>query len=185
MSANPQSQTYDTIEVGTRLTSGGRTISESDHGLFVLLSGDWHAIHCDAAYAATTPLGRRLVHGTLGIAVALGSLEAQVLRVADTLIAALGISEWNYQAPIFLGDTLHIEMEIAEKRITRSGDRYVLRRHIRLINQDGVVVQEGKVASIFALPPAQQPLVRRTPGDRSRRSKEKAFRLQQTESSRK
>src|SRR5208282_1180075 len=118
-------------------------------------------------------------------AVALGSLEAQVLRVADTLIAALGISEWNYQAPIFLGDTLHIEMEIAEKRITRSGDRYVLRRHIRLINQDGVVVQEGKVASIFALPPAQQPLVRRTPGDRSRRSKEKAFRLQQTESSRK
>jgi acyl dehydratase len=152
MNADGSSLTYDSIEVGARFASSGRTISESDHGLFVLLSGDWHSIHCDAAYAATTPLGRRLVHGTFGITMALGSLEAQVLRVSDALVAALGISEWSYKAPIFIGDTLHIEMEIAEKRVTRSGDRYVLRRQIRLINQDGTVVQEGAVASIFELP---------------------------------
>lgn len=152
MSTGGEALTYDTIEVGTRSLSTGRTISESDHGLFVLLSGDWHAIHCDAAYAATTPLGHRLVHGTFGITMALGSLEAQVLHVGDTLVAALGISAWNYKAPIFIGDTLHVEMEIAEKRVTRGGDRYVLKRHIRLINQDGIVVQEGDVASIFELP---------------------------------
>jgi acyl dehydratase len=152
MSAGGRALTYDTIEVGARFVSTGRTISESDHGLYVLLSGDWHAIHCDAAYAATSPLGRRVVHGTFGITMALGSLEAQVLQVSDTLVAALGIGAWNYKAPIFIGDTLHIEMEIAEKRITRGGDRYVLKRHIRLINQDGVVVQEGDVVSIFELP---------------------------------
>lgn len=154
MSDSGPTLTFATIEVGARFVSGGRTIGDSDHGLFVLLSGDWHAIHCDAAYAATTPLGRRLVHGTHGITVALGSLEAQVLRVGDPLIAALGIRDWRYKAPIFIGDTLHIEMEIADKRITSKGDRYVLQRRIRLINQDGVVVQEGVVESLFALPEA-------------------------------
>ena len=162
MNAGGQSLTYDTIEVGSRFVSSGRTISESDHGLFVLLSGDWHSIHCDAAYAATTPLGRRLVHGTFGITMALGSLEAQVLHVSDALLAALGISEWNYKAPIFIGDTLHIEMEIEEKRITRSGDRYVLRRRICLINQDSDVVQEGIIASIFKLPASAKTSVPRT-----------------------
>ena len=150
--AEPNELSYDTIAVGRRYVSSGRTISESDHGLFVLLSGDWHSIHCDAAYAATTPLARRLVHGTYGIAIALGSLEAQVLRVSDPLVAALGISEWSYKAPIFIGDTLHIEMEIVERRLTRAGDRYVLSRRIRVVNQDGVVVQEGRVASMFKVP---------------------------------
>ena len=146
--------TYDTIEVGARFVSAGRTITESDHGLFILVSGDWHPIHCDDAYAATTPLGRRLVHGTFGITVALGSLEAEVLKVADPLVAALGLKDWTYKAPMFLGDSLHIELEIADKRLTSRGDRYILRRHIKLINQDDVVVQEGTAESMFALPAA-------------------------------
>jgi len=149
--------TYDTINVGDHFTSPGRTVSESHHGLFVLLSGDWHSIHCDEAYAAATPLGRRLVHGTFGITMALGSLEAQVLNVVDRLIAALGIREWSYKAPIFIGDTLHIELELAGKRITSRGDAYILQRHIRLINQSGTVVQEGLVDSMFALPQHSHP----------------------------
>lgn len=133
-----------------RFVSTGRTITESDHGLFLLVSGDWHPIHCDDDFAATTPLGRRLVHGTFGITVALGSLEAQVLKVADPLVAALGIKDWSYKAPLFHGDSVHIELEISDKRLTSRGDRYVLERHIRLVKADGTLAQEGKVSSLFA-----------------------------------
>lgn len=154
MADTPKAMTYETIEVGARFVSGGRTITASDHGLFILVSGDWHPIHCDDAYAASTPLGKRLIHGTFGITLALGSLEAQVLKVSDNLVAALGLKEWNYKAPMFLGDSLHIELTISDKRITSRGDRYILQRHIKLINQDDVVVQEGKVESMFALPGA-------------------------------
>ena len=115
---------------------------------FLMLSGDWHPIHCDEEYAKTTPLGRRIANGTLGITLALGSLQANLMHVSDPLIAALGIKEWNYKAPIFVGDTLHIELEVADKRLTK-GDRYIVERLIRLINQNGTLVQEGRAVSMW------------------------------------
>jgi acyl dehydratase len=146
--------TYDTLKVEEVFVSPGRTITEADHGLFTMLSGDWHPIHCDEEYAKTTPLGRRLVHGTLGITLALGSLQAGLLVSSDPLVAALGIKDWKYKAPIFVGDTLHVEMEIASKRVTSSGQRYVVERLFRLINQHGVVVQEGRTESIWQIAPS-------------------------------
>ena len=151
MSAQAEGYTYDTIEVGQRFVSSGRTITEADHGLFTLLSGDWHPIHSDEAYAKGTALGRRLVHGTFGITLALGSLQARLMPVADPLLAALGLREWTYKAPLFVGDTVHIEMEVADKRVTSRGDRYIVERRIRLIKEDGTLVQEGLEASMWAL----------------------------------
>jgi acyl dehydratase len=141
--------TYDTLKVGTKLVGKGRTITEADHGLFMLVSGDWEPIHCDEEYARTTPLGRRVVHGTYGITLALGSLQARLLESSDPLIAALGIKEWNYKAPLFVGDTVHVEIEIVNKRLTSKGDRYIVERLIRLINQHGTVVQEGRAESMW------------------------------------
>lgn len=141
--------TYDTLEVGQTAVSHGRTVTEADHGLFMMMTGAWHPIHCDEEFAKAGP-GRRLVQGTFGIALALGShLESDLLRSADPLVSALGIQDWSYNGPIFVGDTLHIEVEIASKRLTSSGDRYIVDRLIRLINQDGKVVQQGTARSMW------------------------------------
>jgi acyl dehydratase len=141
--------TYETIEVGQRFVSQGRTITEADHGLFTMLSGDWHPIHSDEEFAKTTPLGRRMVHGIFGVVLAI-SLHNRLLNFADPLVAALGLPEWSYKAPLFIGDTVHVEMEIAAKRLTSKGDRYVVERLIRLVNQHGAVVQEGRASSMWA-----------------------------------
>ncbi len=141
--------TFDTLEVGTRLVSRGRTITEADHGIFMMLSGDWEPIHCDEEYAKTTPLGRRIVHGTFGITLAMGGLQAGLLKSSDPLIAALGIKEWNYRAPLFVGDTVHLEIEIVSKRVTSKGNRYIVERLMRLINQHGIVVQDGRAESMW------------------------------------
>ena len=148
MDPNLKIYNYDTLAVGTKFVGTGRTVTEAEFGTFLMFSGDWHPIHCDEEYAKTTPLGRRIANGTLGITLALGSLQANLMHVSDPLIAALGIKEWNYKAPIFVGDTLHIELEVADKRLTK-GDRYIVERLIRLINQNGTVVQEGRAVSMW------------------------------------
>jgi acyl dehydratase len=153
MAEIPRGFSYDTLAVGQRSTSKGRTITETDHGLFMMLTGAWHPIHADEEYAKTTPLGRRIAQGTLGIALALGHLETELLVSADPLIAALGIAEWVYKAPIFIGDTLHVVVGIVGKDMTKSGERYVVTRRIELVNQDGKIVQEGLVRSMFKWQP--------------------------------
>ena len=44
---------------GLRIRTPGRTLTETDHGLFTMLCGDWHPIHADEEYARTTPAGGR------------------------------------------------------------------------------------------------------------------------------
>ena len=149
MAEIPKGFTFDTLSIGQRSISKGRTVTEADHGLFMMLTGAWHPIHADEEYAKTTPLGRRVAQGTLGIALALGNLEGELLISADPLVAALGIAEWRYKGPIFIGDTLHVAVEIVGKEPARSGGRYIVSRRIELINQTGKVVQEGTVRSMF------------------------------------
>lgn len=149
MTEIPKGFTFESLSVGQRSISKARTVTEADHGLFMMLTGAWHPIHADEEYAKTTPLGRRVAQGTLGIALALGNLESELLLSADPLVAALGIAEWHYKGPIFIGDTLHVAVEIVGKEPARSGGRYVVSRRVELINQSGKVVQEGTVRSMF------------------------------------
>jgi acyl dehydratase len=149
MTEIPRGFTYDTLAVGQRSVSKGRTITETDHGLFMMLTGAWHPIHADEEYAKTTPLGRRVAQGTLGTALALGNLETELLVSADPLVAALDITKWVYKSPIFIGDTVHVVVEIVGKDATKSGERYVVTRRIELVNQEGKLVQEGLVRSMF------------------------------------
>lgn len=146
----PLGFTYDTVEVGQKSVSQGRTVTDADHSLFMMLTGGWHPIHCDTEYAQGAGLDKLLVQGTFGVALALGShLEAPLLQSADPLVGALGIKEWSYLGPIFVGDTLHIEVEIAAKKLTSDGKRYIIDRDIRVINQAGKVIQQGTARSMW------------------------------------
>jgi acyl dehydratase len=148
--------TYDTIEVGQKSVSQGRTVTDADHSLFMMLTGGWHPIHCDVEHARQAGLEKLLVQGTFGVALALGShLEAPLLQSSDPLVGALGIKEWSYLAPIFVGDTLHIEVEIAAKKLTSDGSRYIIDRDISVINQAGKAIQKGTARSMWRRAPAE------------------------------
>jgi acyl dehydratase len=142
--------TYDTLQVGQKSVSQGRTVSDSDHQFFMMLTGAWHPIHCDVEHAREAGLKGVLVQGTFGVALALGShLEAPLLQSADPLVGALGIKDWSYLGPIFVGDTLHIEVEIADKKLTSDGKRYIVDRAISVINQAGKTIQQGTARSMW------------------------------------
>lgn len=142
---------FNELEPGQRFTSHRRTLTETDHQLFMMLTGDWSPIHADADYARAHKLGQRILHGGLGIALTLG-LQTSALEFADPLLGALGLAEWTFKVPLFIGDTVFVEVEILDKRITSDGRKYVLRRKLRLLKSDNTLSQEGIASALMALP---------------------------------
>ena len=102
---------FEEFEVGQKMISPGRTITESDIVGFAGLSGDFNQIHTDAAYAENSPFGARVAHGLLGLSIASGlALRTGVLE--GTVMAFREINGWKFVKPVYIGDTIHVEMEI-------------------------------------------------------------------------
>lgn len=76
----PYGFTYDTIEVGQTAASQGRTITETDINLYMMLTGGWHPVHCDKEFMRRNGLGPVRAQGSMGIALSLGShLESSLV----------------------------------------------------------------------------------------------------------
>lgn len=133
---------YEDCAVGDVSVTVGRTVTETDVVMYSALSGDFTPIHTDVEVGRSGPFGQRIAHGPLGFTFAIG-LSARLAMFEDTAIAALGVKDWKYLGPIFIGDTVHVEIEIVAKRLTSNPARGILERRFRLIKQDGTVVQEG------------------------------------------
>jgi len=132
---------FDDFKVGDLFVTKGRTITEADIANFAGVSGDFNQLHTDEEFAKKTIFGRRIAHGLLGLAVSSGL--SQSLRIMEgTLMAFLGLT-WDFLKPIFIGDTVHLEMKVAEMKDTSKGDRGILTFECELINQNGEVVQKG------------------------------------------
>ena len=96
----------------------GRTVTEADNVLFTTMTMNPQPLHLDAAFAAQTEFGQRLVNSLLTLGIAVG------LSVGDTTlgttVANLGFDKIEFPKPVFHGDTLYIETEIMDKRESRS-----------------------------------------------------------------
>jgi len=137
-----RSMHYEDFSPGQAFESSGRTITEADLTMFSMLSGDWNPIHANAEYAATTRYKQRLGHGALGIALATGMMHE--MGIFDrTAVAMLGLKEWAFKKPIFIGDTLHLRLEVVGARPGESARMGAIDRRLQLINQRGEIVQDG------------------------------------------
>ncbi len=86
-----------------------RTFTEEDVLAFARLSGDFNPAHVDAAYAAATRFGRPVAHGLLT-----ASLISAVLGTKLPGKGAIYISQsLRFLAPVFIGDTVRAEAEVA------------------------------------------------------------------------
>jgi 3-hydroxybutyryl-CoA dehydratase len=111
----PRGLYFEEFETGMRITTPGRTITESDIVSFAGLSGDYTSIHTDAVYSATTPFGQRVAHGLLVLSIASG-LGARTGVLEGTVMAFREINEWKFVKPVLIGDTVHVVMIVAETK---------------------------------------------------------------------
>ena len=135
---------FEEFEVGQKMISPGRTVTESDVVGFAGLSGDFNLIHTDAEYSKNSPFGARVAHGLLGLSIASGlALRTGVLE--GTVIAFREIVSWKFVKPVFIGDTLTVQLSVSaikEKIGLVTIDCVV-------VNQDGVKVASG-IAEVIA-----------------------------------
>ncbi|NDV00247.1 MaoC family dehydratase [Pseudoroseicyclus sp. CLL3-39] len=116
-----------------------RTVTETDNLLLTTLTLNPQPLHLDADYAAGTEFGQIVVNGLFTFSLMIGLSVAET--TLGTLVANLGYDAVKMPKPVFIGDTLRAETEVAELRDSRSRPNagIVTFAH-RALNQRGEVV---------------------------------------------
>ncbi len=133
---------FEEFTVGQKIVTGERSVSEKDIMTFADLSGDNNRIHTDAAFSQAGPFGQRIAHGLLGLSIASG-LAWQTGILDGTVIAFREVNEWKFIKPVFIGDSLHSELNVTEaKALPRIGAGSVVIA-VELKNQKNEVCMRG------------------------------------------
>ena len=149
----PRGMYFEDFQVGLTLTTAGRTITEADIVNFAGLSGDFNQLHTDAEYAKQGLFGRRIAHGLLVTSIASG-LAAQTGILEGTTLAFREIREWKFIKPVFIGDTVHVVLEVTgTKPMPRLGGG-VVEIKVDVRNQSDETVMRGMWLVIMASRPA-------------------------------
>jgi acyl dehydratase len=147
---------YEDLYVGMTFRSPGRTITDADLVAFAGLTGDFSELHTSEVYAKSSQFGRRVAHGMLGLAYAHGLMWARTGELRETAIAFLGISDWKFAGPIFVGDTIFVNYRIDELRDSRSRPTQAIATFdVSIVNQDETVVQQGRKALLLSKVPLE------------------------------
>ena len=136
---------FEQLDVGAEWTSGERVVTTGAVTAFADLTGDRNPVHMDPEFARTTPFRRPIAHGLLGLSLA-GGLTTQATPTRT--VAFLGLREWHFRAPIFPGDAIRVTSRVLEKELQGRGRRGTVVWQVRVLNQDGRVVQEGVTVTL-------------------------------------
>lgn len=135
---------YEDLFVGMEFLSPGRTITDADLVGFAGLTGDFSELHTSDVYAKSSQFGRRVAHGMLGLAYAHGLMWPRTGEFRDCAIAFLGINDWKFIAPLFIGDTMFVKYVIRELRDSKSRPTQAIASFdVNILNQHAHAVQAG------------------------------------------
>lgn len=100
---------YEDLSIGMTETLE-KTVGGSDVVGFAEVTGDRNPIHLSEHFAAKTPFGGRIAHGLYT-----GSLISAVIGTRLPGPGAIYISQTlNFKAPVRIGDTVKVEVKVAE-----------------------------------------------------------------------
>ncbi|NDB68055.1 MAG: dehydratase [Methylocystaceae bacterium] len=150
------SYSYEDLYVGMKFRSPGRTITDADLMSFAGLTGDYSELHTSDVYAKSSQFGRKVAHGLLGLSYAHGLMWPRTGEMRDTAIAFLGINEWKFVGPLFVGDTIFVNYSLSELRDSKSRPTQAIAVFtVELVNQNGEVLQQGKKALLVSKVPLE------------------------------
>ena len=131
------------LQQGLRVVTPGRTIGEGDIHQFAGLVGDFTPIHVDARFAAASPYGARIAHGPLAMSAAIGMLTHTGI-LGERVLGLVNLN-WDFSAPVMLGDTIHARVHVAEIRPTSKPGRNLATFEFEVLNQKDATVQTGRM----------------------------------------
>lgn len=117
-----------------------RTVTETDNVLFSTMTHNPAPLHLDVEYMRTqSEFGAPLVNSffTLGLIVGISINDT----THGTTVANLGMDEVRFPNPLFVGDTIRVQTEVIDKRVSKSRpDNGILTLEHRGFNQRGDLV---------------------------------------------
>ena len=120
------------------------TFTQADVDTFGALSGDRNPLHFDDEFASATRFGARIIHGGLTTAL-FNALVAEQLPGPGSVFLH---QDWDYPAPVYIGDRVTAEVEVIEAR----EDKPITRLRCVARRGDGTVVLEGESVVYTAQP---------------------------------
>ena len=132
--------------------TNSRTITETDHINFISSFGFFEPLFMDQAYvAAETPYDGRIVPGALTFSVSEG------LTILSGILHGTGMAflevKLKVLKPVFIDDTITVEIAVLTKRETKKTDRGIVTFFQRVINQDNTSVMEYNIKRMIRRKP--------------------------------
>lgn len=143
ITSEPRGFWFEEFQVGQKIATPGRTVTETDIVNFAGLAGDYNQIHIDAEFSKTQPFEQRVAHGLLVMSIASGLIN-QTGALDRTVIAFREIDKWKFSKPVFIGDTVHVVMEVIETKPMSKLNGGVVVIKLNIMNQHDEVVQRGE-----------------------------------------
>lgn len=128
---------FEDLPVGRAFRTLGRTLTEGDLVAYVNSLGLLEVLFTDARFRQEERLPGRIVPAMLAHGIVEGLLiHAMMQRTALALLEM----ELKIHAPVFVGDTIHGEVEVTDARRSRSKpDRGLVRSRVSIVRDDGTV----------------------------------------------
>ena len=129
---------FEDLPVGRSFKTIGRTVTEPDIVNFINATGMVEVLFTNLEFLEKeSDIKGRLAPGALGYTFAEGLLTQATMQ--HTGFAFLNM-ELNVENPLFAGDTIHVECEVVEARLTRRPGRGLVRTFNKVVKQDGTIV---------------------------------------------
>lgn len=124
------------------------TVTPEHVATYAQLTGDYNPLHFDETFAAGTKFGRLVAQGGLTT----GLLHALVAMDMPGHGTVFLNQNWNFTAPVYIGDTIQAEAEVQEIHPSKP----VCRLKITVTRQTGETVLEGE-AWCYQFTPQEEP----------------------------
>src|SRR6056297_3353312 len=108
---------YSDFDLGEKIFTSQRTVTEADVVNFAGVSGDYNPLHTNEELMKNSPFKTRIAHGVLTLAIATGLIN-QAGIFEGTTIAVLEMVT-KYTGAVKFGDTIHATLEVEDKKEKR------------------------------------------------------------------
>lgn len=95
-----------------------RTVTETDNLLITTLTMNVQPLHLDAEFSAQSMYGQQIVNSIFTLGLVTG-IPVQDTTLGTTL-GNLGFREIEFPKPVFIGDTVRVETEALDTRVSKS-----------------------------------------------------------------
>ena len=132
---------FEELPLGRQFKTVGRTITEPDIVNFINTTGMVEVLFMNYEFLKNeSDIKGRVSPGSLVFCIAEGLLTQATMQ--KTGYAFLNM-QFDIKAPVFAGDTVHVECEVIESRRSNSRpNRGLVRTRNRVFKQDGTLVLE-------------------------------------------